>query len=457
MNTTRRIFPISPNLAIYLVFLIFLLAGREAIAQETRRPIAEPLGRIIENSPVFSKIFTGFALYDPELDEFVFEKDADKYFTPASNTKLLTFYTALRVLGDSLPALRYVDAGDTLVFWGTGNPLFLHPALPQDTAVFSFLKNRPEALFFSPHNYEDERFGPGWSWRDYQYYYQVEKSPFPMYGNMVRFFRRYLREGFEVTPPYFRRHIAFNPRMDSERGPDVQRQEHANTFEYNAAAMTGLPFAKARPFRYAPSVVSALLTDTLDRVVQTLHLGSLPPADAHTINIAVPDTLYRRLMKDSDNFIAEQMLLLVSEKLYGVQRSERAIEYALDSLFQDAPDEMVWVDGSGLSRYNLFTPRTIVYVLHKIYHALPQEQLFDILPAGGVSGTIRQWYGGSNGRPYVFAKTGTLSNKHCLSGFLLTRRGKTLLFSFMNNNYINGTNEVKGEMEKVLQWIYQNY
>jgi len=457
MNNAYPVSPGALNLAKSFLFISLLLAGHWASAQETRRPIAEPLGRIMENSAVFSKIFTGFALYDPEIDEFVFQKDADKYFTPASNTKLLTFYTALQVLGDSLPALRYIDTGDTLVFWGTGNPMFLHPALPQDTTLIAFLRDRPEALFFSPHNYEDERFGPGWSWRDYQYYYQVEKSPFPMYGNMAHFYRRQLREGFDVMPSYFRRHLAFNAEMDNERGPDVRRQELANTFEYNAAAMTGLPFERARPFRYAPAVISALLSDTLNRVVQTLHLGSLPPAEAHTRHTALPDTLYRRLMKNSDNFIAEQMLLLASEKLYGVQQSERAIEYALDSLFRDAPDKLVWVDGSGLSRYNLFTPRSMVYVLHKIYHALPQQRLFDILPAGGVSGTIRQWYGGTNGQPYVYAKTGTLSNKHCLSGYLITRRGKPLLFSFMHNNYINGTNEVKEEMEKVLQWIYQNY
>lgn len=445
------------NLVKTLLLTALCLSAATLPAQEAKTADERAFQALIDESPVFSRIFTGFALYDPETDQHLYQKDADKYFTPASNTKLLTFYTALQVLGDSIPAMRYVITGDTLVFWGTGNPMFLHPEIPRDDTLFSFLKTHPKQLFFSPHNYDDERFGPGWSWRDYNYYYQVEKSPFPLYGNMVFFERKRIRDGFEVMPPYFKRHIAFNPAMDKDR-PDIRRQEYANIFEYNAPAMTGIPFHRARPYRYEPAVVVALLSDTLSRPVRVLDLQALPPKYAQTIQAPLPDTLYRRLMQRSDNFVAEQLLLLVSEKLYGVQNTKRAIDYAQDSLFQDMPDKLVWVDGSGLSRYNLFTPRSIIRVLHKIYHALPRERLFSILPAGGVSGTIESWYGGTNGNaPYVFAKTGTLSNKHALSGYITTQSGKLLLFSFMHNNYVNGTNEVKEEMEKVLEWIYQRY
>ena len=456
-NLTEKLPLGAPNLPNYLIMASLVFLAFPLFGQAPRPAIAEPLGQMIENSPVFSRIFTGFALYDPESDEFICQKDAGKYFTPASNTKVFTLYTALQVLGDSIPSLRYVVNKDSLVFWGTGNPLLLHPQFQQDSTVLEFLKSRPEQLFFSPHNYDDERFGPGWSWGDFQYAYQVEKSPLPLYGNVVHFQRRSIKAGFDVTPSFFKGHVVYNAQMD-KRNPEIKRQEHANIFEYNAPAMTGLPFERTRPFRSTPSVVTALLSDTLGRVVRTLDLKRLPPRNARTIQIPLPDTLYRRLMKESDNFVAEQLLLMVSDKLYGTQNTTRAIRYAIDNLFADAPDQLVWRDGSGLSRYNLFTPRTLVYVLNKIYRTLPRERLFDILPAGGVSGTIDQWYGGSNGTPpYVFAKTGTLSNKHCLSGFLITRSDRLLIFSFMHNNYINGTDELKEEMEKVLEWIRDHY
>lgn len=436
---------------------VFIMAGLLCLPSPLaaqRRSAPGQLEKLIEESPVFSRIFTGFALYDPESRTFIYQKDADKHFTPASNTKIFTLYTALHVLGDTLPVARYITHEGKLILWGTGNPLFLHPEMPVDTTLIHFLRQRPEQLYFSGHNFLDKRLGPGWSWADYQYTYQVEKSPFPMYANIVTFQREELREGFDIMPPYFRRHIAFNPRLDNER-PNVLRDEHSNIFEYNAAALSGLPFSRSRPYRYAPSVITSLLTDTLHRPVQWLDLTQVEPEDATTIYMATPDTLYRRLMQQSDNFFAEQLMLMCSEKLYGVQETGRAIDYAIDSLFADAPDELSWADGSGLSRYNLFTPRTVIYVLEKLYRELPRERLLSIFPAGGLSGTIEKWYGG-NPHPYVFAKTGTLSHVHCLSGYVVTRRNKTYVFSFMHNNYLNRTNEVREEMQKTLEWIKDN-
>ena len=121
------------------------------------------------------------------------------------------------------------------------------------------------------------------------------------------------------------------------------------------------------------------------------------------------------------------------------------------------PDEPIWVDGSGLSRYNLQTPRSILALLRKVDDELSDERIKTIFPAGGVSGTIENWYANPDGEPYVFAKTGTLSNKHALSGFLFTHSGKKLIFSFMHNNYITSSSVLKVEMEQVLQQLYENY
>ena len=87
---------------------------------------------------------------------------------------------------------------------------------------------------------------------------------------------------------------------------------------------------------------------------------------------------------------------------------------------------------------------------------MPQERLFSLLPAGGVSGTISGSYKGK-GKPFVFAKTGSLSNNHCLSGYVVTNKGKTLIFSFMNNHFVEGSAVVKNEMNKVLTFLRDNF
>jgi D-alanyl-D-alanine carboxypeptidase/D-alanyl-D-alanine-endopeptidase (penicillin-binding protein 4) len=157
----------------------------------------------------------------------------------------------------------------------------------------------------------------------------------------------------------------------------------------------------------------------------------------------------------SDNFIAEQLLLQVSYKVNKTYSVQEAIHYAEENYLKGIPQEPRWVDGSGLSRYNLFTPSSIVFLLEKMYHEIPLQQLLDYFPVGGVSGTLKNWF--SNDTPYVFAKSGTLSNNYNLSGYLMTKKGTLLIFSYMNNHYKKPTSDIKKEMEIVLKEIYYKY
>jgi D-alanyl-D-alanine carboxypeptidase/D-alanyl-D-alanine-endopeptidase (penicillin-binding protein 4) len=167
------------------------------------------------------------------------------------------------------------------------------------------------------------------------------------------------------------------------------------------------------------------------------------------------DSLYKTMMQESDNFIAEQLLLLCSQIISDTLKPEIAIRFVKKTFLNDLKDEPRWVDGSGLSRYNLFTPRSIVQMWERIYDRIPRERLFALLATGGQSGTIKRWY--SAEQPYIFGKTGSLSNNHCLSGFLVTKRGKTLVFSFMNNNFTTSVNEIRRNMESILRTIYERY
>ena len=174
----------------------------------------------------------------------------------------------------------------------------------------------------------------------------------------------------------------------------ISRELYQNQFIYKPWITGKKAFDRNIPFQYSPDLLTKLLSDTLSKPVQYIPFEEIPFQPRQTFSIPMPDTLYALLMQDSDNFIAEQLLLMCSDKIFGVQNTEKAIDYAVDALFETLPDEPVWRDGSGLSRYNLFTPRRSVHVLNKLYRTLPGERLFHIFPAGGKSGTIEKWYGG---------------------------------------------------------------
>ncbi|WP_245583436.1 D-alanyl-D-alanine carboxypeptidase/D-alanyl-D-alanine-endopeptidase [Salinimicrobium terrae] len=406
----------------------------------------------LQKTNAFDTGFQGFVLYDPEKEEIIYDHNGDKYFTPASNTKLFTFYTGLKILGDSIPALKYTIHHDSLVFWGTGDPSFLHKEF-EESNVLSFLQDRQEHLFYAAPKYSEEHFGPGWSWDDYNWYYSAERGAFPMYGNTVNFKFDPGENQPGILPTHFKDSLIANSGYTG-KSSTAYRDRSKNRFLYKHQ-IGNEEEEQEVPFIYSENLVVELLRDTLNKEIEKIREvpDHFPPAK--TIYSIPSDSLYKRMLQVSDNFIAEQLLMMSAQQISDSLKAENAIQFMKKNHLQDLPDEPIWVDGSGLSNYNKFTPRSVVKLLEKIQEEVPMDRLFELLPAGGESGTIKNWYKAEE--PYIFAKTGTLSNAHMLSGFLRTKEGKVLIFSFMNNNYTVPSSEIKRGMEKILRNIYLNY
>lgn len=171
-----------------------------------------------------------------------------------------------------------------------------------------------------------------------------------------------------------------------------------------------------------------------------------PKSDFKTWSVTPADTVYRRMMYESDNFFAEQLLLMCAGERTGYMFQDSIMQLSL-------PQPMRWVDGSGLSRYNLNSPHNQAEVLRRLWKEQTQKHLFSLFPIGGISGTLVDWYKGKDGRPYIFAKSGSMSGVQCLSGYLVTRRGKVLIFSFMHNNFTGPGKPWKMEMQRILEQI----
>lgn len=442
-----------PASFIPLRYLIFCSIFGMTTSCSTTRTVSKTIEGRFETSEAFRQGFSGLMVYDPATEKVLYERNSDKYFTPASNTKLLTFYTGLKILGDSVPGLKYAVRNDSLVFRGTGDPSFLHEEFPY-SQVFHFLNNRKEKLFFAPPEYTEDHFGPGWAWGDYNWYYSVERGAFPMYGNYVDFSFLPSDSVPQVYPGYFQNKVVL------ENDPQESRSSAIRDLSENIFVLKHKPGNPEReqmvPFKYSSELIVELLGDTLDREVKLLEEVPASFRDFKTVYSIPTDSLYKRMLQVSDNFIAEQILLLSAGEIADTLKTSIAIEHLISNHFGDLPDELQWVDGSGLSRYNLFTPRSVVKILEKIQQEVPQPRLFSLLATGGESGTIKSLYKGEK-EPYIYAKTGTLNNNHSLSGYIKTTSGRVLIFSFLNSNYIVPTSMIKQEMEQILKEIYLKY
>lgn len=429
--------------------IVFTLVAFVGISCSTTQKLSKkkPYATLIDTSQVFANNFTGMAIYDVDEKKTLFERNADKYFIPASNTKLFTYYACIKTLGDSIPALRYTIKGDTLVFWGTGDPTFFHHDL-KNTKAFEFLKSykNDKFLAFSDGNFTNSTMGEGWAWDDFNDYYSAEISPLPMYGNIVRV---NIDKGNMVLQPS----IFQNSFYKKDVGTTITRTQTDNVFLLPKSTLEKTNYTQDIPYKTFTGLAQQLLIDTLRRNVSLKHIPV--SKDAQTVYSMASEDIYRLMMQESDNMLAEHLLLLCGSVLKDSLNSSFVIKSITEKYLADLPDTPKWVDGSGLSRYNLFTPRSIIKLLEKIRAEVPQQKLYSILPAGGQSGTLKNGYKNTD-KPFIFAKTGSLGGVYNLSGYLITKKGKTLLVSFMNNNFNQSTTKVRKEVEKILTWIYEN-
>ncbi len=390
------------------------------------------------HTPFYENQFTGIYIYDVNADKEVYNYNGDKYFTPASNTKIFTLFTGLTMLPDSIPAFKYSVNKDTITIQGTGDPTFLHNYFKDSTAI-KMINNYAKANIIIE-NIIDKRFGPGWAWEDFDSYFSPERSAFPMYGNVITVQNE---DSIVVQPAYYQQKIKVT---DNFYG----RDEYKNNFYFRKDRKTETEI----PMLIDSTQIAALWNEIAPNKVSVIKSSEIKPSIiAYSV---LSDSLYRRMMEVSDNFLAEQILVLASSTLSDTLSSSNARKYMLENELKDLKQQPRWVDGSGLSRYNLFSPISFVEVLSKLYKMIPQERLFYLFPVGGEFGTIKNWYAGTN-KPYVFAKTGTVGNNHNVSGYLLTNAGKVLVFSFMNNHFKKTNDEIKTQMQNTFEWLRDHY
>jgi len=432
----------------FFILALLILLFFESCSMQHR--LAKDVSYFLKDSPVLNDHLVGFALSESDQKGMIYAQNADKYFIPASNTKLYTFYAGLKMIPDSIPSIRYIESGDSLIFWGTGDPSFLKRGMREEK-TFKFLSTSTKRLFFAPGRYTGNAYGLGWAWDDYNDDTQAEITELPVMDNLAGFKNE--RGRIAVNPALFNDCLVKDT-LNHQKEFRIVRALEKNEFKYPSG---GIPadFKQLVPYQTSTLTTLNLLRDTLKRDIQLIHLEM--PAAAKTIYNSSSEDLFREMLLPSDNFIAEQLLLVYSNQFQQKLSGTDAIRYILDKYLKDLPDHPRWVDGSGVSRMNLFSPRDMIMLLQMIDKELNnREKLFSMLPAGGLRGTLKNAYPKTE-HPFVFAKTGTFSNNYNQSGYIVTKKGKTLVFSFMNNNFMGPVKELKAEMAKLMGYIHDQY
>jgi D-alanyl-D-alanine carboxypeptidase/D-alanyl-D-alanine-endopeptidase (penicillin-binding protein 4) len=405
----------------------------------------------ILEKPELIPAHVGISLFDSKTEKFLYNYQADKYFIPASNTKIFTCYAAMKNLSDSIVAFEYLPDEENIALRFTGDPSFLHPDFEEQRA-YDFLKaNAPKITIVAP-RYHATAFGNGWAWNDYDADYSPERSPMPIYGNLVYFGKNGNR--ITVTPKAFKDSLViFSSTEDGRYTINREKDQNSFTVEKSNRVFNGtaIPFVVKKEM---DQLMIPLLEDTLNRVLNYANAVAVDQPNWKKFYSQPTDSLLKIMMHRSDNFFAEQTLLMVGNEKIGMMDDSKVIDTLLKLDMKGMPHQPRWVDGSGLSRYNMMTPQDFIWVLNKMKQEQPWERIKTIFPTGN-AGTLGGLYKGYENK--IFAKTGTLTGHVALSGFVITNQGKELIFSIMVNAHQSAAGTIRKHIEQFLTTVISEY
>ena len=409
--------------------LIFLLIGFNLNAQLSNSKIK----RWVSSQDNLKNAYVSIALKPIQKNKKIKGVNISKFMTPASNIKLLTVLASIKS-GDSISSLKYKFVSDTLHISPTGYPLLEHPLYP-DLELTNLLRSA-NTIVYHKSSEKIERYGPAWAWDDFKQYFSPERSSFPIYGNVIMITK--LENGELRIKPNI-----FNINLDSTSSQSYTRKENKNDFTINPLKI------KLNDTILIPYIVSdentigSLKHLTMKEVISE----SNDIINSDNLYSKVPEKIYQSILKKSDNLISESLLANVGFSYTDTISVDLGIIKTLEKLDVEIQNGVNWFDGSGLSRYNMVTPKAIIYTLNEIYNYWGLKKIKNFFPNNYViEGEER----------FVWGKTGTLRNNHNYSGYIITDKGKSYFFSIMINHFTKDLSEIKSVISDFLKYLKSN-
>ncbi|HEY7790972.1 MAG TPA: D-alanyl-D-alanine carboxypeptidase/D-alanyl-D-alanine-endopeptidase [Vicinamibacterales bacterium] len=430
------------------------------------------LGRIFD-APAFSDAFWGVVVESADTGEPLYLRNADKLMLPASNMKILTLAAAVDRLtwhfqyDTRLLATGPIGDGTLhgdLVVIGSGDPTLGElritntpkPTLDAwaDRLWTSGLRRIDGRVIGDGRALRSRPFGSGWAWDDLVYGYAAPVSALQYHDNLaVLTIRAGSAAGqpvaLDVAPAETGLTLVNDLATTAPGGPAsivLQRDPGSRIVTligrvpagspeiYRTAAVPDPPAFLARSLRAALVARGIEITGP----ATDIEAATPPPDEAAAQILLTAQSLPLSgmapiLMKDSENLYAETLLRTIAIVAPPADGSGvPGIVRDLLTRLGLPPAGAVVADGSGLSRDNLVTARTLAGILR---HYRGDQQFVEALAVAGDDGTLTHRFAGTAAAGKVYAKTGSMSHVRALSGYLTTRDGRPLVFSILVNNF----------------------
>lgn len=471
-----------------------------ASSASAQRGLASRVDRLLDAAP-FDRATWGVVLMDT-AGRVLYERNADRLFVPASNTKLVVTAAASTLLpedfriGTSVYGTGPIEDGvlrGDLVVYGRGDPTFSARCYGPDTLALGacdLMWSRMEALADSllargvrrvagaivgDGSYFEPRFvHEAWEHYDLNWWYAAPVSALGFNDNSLNV---QWAPGPRIGAPA---QIAFDPALGdllfenrtftadsgSETTLDFFRDGVSErVWAEGAVAMHREPkteyFAVPDPNRYFALALRAALADRGIAVggptrstTDSLRYRALRETPALvTVHSRPRDDLLFPILNSSQNWFAEMLLKVLGRVRGDGGTWEDGLEverrFLIDSVGIDSTAFSL-SDGSGLSSRNRIAPRVLAELLRYVRSRPGGEGFLRGLARAGGVGSLEERFVDTPLEGRVLAKTGSISHVNTLSGYIERERGGPLIFSVMANDHAARYSEALKQIDAVI-------
>ena len=437
---------------------------------------------MLENSGLH-RALVGVMVEDLKTGRVLYSRNEDLLFIPASNEKLLTAAASLHWLGSDFMYCTQVYTTATLssdsvlegnlLVVGSGDPSFSETFGINPDSVFSSwaesLKTRgvhriagsvvtDESLF------DKERLGYGWDWHYLSYWYAAEVSALSYNDNSVQI------DVFPGDSVGATASVLLSPRTSYAKltgtvltsspgtGTSVDIRRTPSTNEICISGSLAVD-QEMRSFRVSISDPALFFAHRFTEILkeESIEVDGEPfVCDPTPISATLLFSHYSPELKSivgvmnkgSENLSAEMLFKTTGAKVYGegtFENGARAVKSYLATIGIDTSG-CISVDGSGLSRRNLVSPRALVKLLQANFTA---GALTNSLPVSGSAGSLENRMGKEPLVGRVYAKTGTLDQTSALSGYVMALSGRPVAFALFTNHFVEEIGVIKSLEDEV--------
>jgi len=432
----------------------------------------------VVNRPLFNRVRWGILVKNQDSNQTLYMRNGQKYFVPASNTKLLTTAAALQALGENfrIRTSVYQDGEGILRIVGRGDPSLKDPQLEILAKQLRQKGIRQIKQLIADDSYsQGDIIHPSWMWEDVQYYYGAPVNSLILNENasILRTYPQTLGKPLEVK--WDKPLEAYQWRVENN---SVTVAEGKSGFVQVTRDLRGpiLRINGQLEVGSRPDITAIAVFDPIEHFMRhfRLHLkregisvtqtftavGRKNGRELAAVESPPLSELVMETNVNSNNLFAEALLRALASKSTQENHKNAAniglkvLTTTLEQLGVN-PQGYKIVDGSGLSHKNLISPEALVQTLQGMTKS-PQAEVFRAsLPISGVSGTLRNRMKGTPAAGIVQAKTGTITGAVTLSGYTSPPQYGPIIFSIMANQTGQPSSVMRKAVDEIVLLLTQ--